>query len=408
MSHCAARIPTILFCVIAQALTVVSPLRAQPQVSNDPNELKRNSDALVREKRYLEAAPLLEQLIKLGVADAGTHFNLGFGLVAEAATTSDSAKRAALRIRARNEFIQAKVLGEKAPITDAMIEGLPADGSDAKPFSENKAANDLMNGAEALFSQGKMDEALAAYQKSLEMDPKLYHAALFSGDVYMHLGNFDQAEVWYQKAIAIDPTKEVGYRYSATPLMKQQKYDLARDRYVEAYIREPYNKFAIAGLMQWGQVTKTQIGNPQINIPTDVSFDEKGNANVKLDASALLGGKNDGSFAWIVYGGTRSIWRKEKFAKTFPQEKQYRHSLEEETEALRGVLSMATKDKKVKQLSPSLAKLKQLNDKGLLESYILLARADEGISADYPDYLAHNHDKLSQYVMEYVLTNGRK
>ena len=309
---------------------------------------------------------------------------------------------------ARNEFIQAKVLGEKAPITDAMIEGLPADGSDAKPFSENKAANDLMNGAEALFSQGKMDEALAAYQKSLEMDPKLYHAALFSGDIYMHQGNFDQAEVWYQKAIAIDPTKEVGYRYSATPLMKQQKYDLARDRYVEAYIREPYSKFAIAGLMQWGQVTKTQIGNPQINIPTDVTFDEKGNANVKLDASALLGGKNNGSFAWIVYGGTRSIWRKEKFAKTFPQEKQYRHSLEEETEALRGVLSMATKDKKVKQLSPSLAKLKQLDDKGLLESYILLARADEGISADYPDYLAHNHDKLRLYVMEYVLTNGGK
>src|SRR5258708_6053472 len=193
-----------------------------------------------------------------------------------------------------------------------------------------------MNQGEAIFSQGKLDEALADYQKALLMDPKLYEAALFCGDVYTQKADFNQAEASYQKAIAIDPNRETAYRYSATPLMKQQKYDLARDRYIEAFIAEPYSKFSAAGLTQWANVTKTKVGHPAIDIPTTVTYDEKGDAKINLDGGALLGGgKSDGSFAWISYGGTRTLWHKEKFVKAFPNEKTYRHSLAEETDALR-------------------------------------------------------------------------
>ena len=59
--------------------------------------------------------------------------------------------------------------------------------------------------AEAFFSQGKHAEALKNYQKALQLDPKLYEAVLFSGDVYTQKGDFAQTEPWYQKAIAIDP-----------------------------------------------------------------------------------------------------------------------------------------------------------------------------------------------------------
>jgi hypothetical protein len=161
-------------------------------------------------------------------------------------------------------------------------------------------------------------------------------------------------------------------------------------------------------LGQWGNVTKTPLGHPKIDIPTNVTFDEKGDAKINLDAGMLLGGKDDGSFAWIVYGGTRSLWHKEKFAKTFPDEKAYRHSLNEEVEALRGVISAATSEKKVKKLSSALAKLNELDSKGLLEAYILLAKPDDGIAADYPNYRVQNRDKLRRYVVEYVLTNGGK
>jgi tetratricopeptide (TPR) repeat protein len=262
--------------------------------------------------------------------------------------------------------------------------------------------------AEAFFAQGKLDEALKDYQKALGLDPKLYHAALFAGDVFMQKGDFAQGEVWYKRAIEIDPNKETAYRYSATPLMKQGKTEAARDLYVEAFITEPYNQFARAGLLQWAQVTETPLAHPSIDIPTDVTFDDKGNAKINLDAGALLGGKDDGSFAWISYGATRSTWRKEQFAKKFPREPTYRHSLAEEAEALRSVITLATADKKVKNLSSALRKLKKLNDEGLLEAYILLARPDEGISRDHPAYLQENRDKLRRYMIEYVVTGGGK
>ncbi|MCA1817430.1 MAG: tetratricopeptide repeat protein [Acidobacteria bacterium] len=265
-----------------------------------------------------------------------------------------------------------------------------------------------MNKAEASFSLGKLDDALANYQKALQLDPRLYEAALFSGDVYTQRGDYAQAEVWYQKAISIDPNRETAWRYSATPLMKQHKYDVARDRYVEAYINEPYNRLAGGGLTQWSQITQTRIGHPEIEIPTNVTYNDKGEPQINLDASALLGGKDDGSFTWISYGATRTEWYKEKFAKTFPSERAYRHSLAEEADALRSVISLAASDKKVKTLSPVIAALKKLDDAGLLEAYILLARPDRGIAQDYAAYRQQNRDKLRRYVVEYVLTGGGK
>ena len=390
----------LLFCVFSYC----SPVSGQ--TGDSIADLKAKILDLTRQTKYTEALPLLEKIVVAEPNNAEMQFYLGFALVAQAMNTKEEPERKALRLRARSAFLRAKELNIQEPLVDALIAAIPLDGADGAAFSQNIAANSLMTEAEAFFAQGKLDQALSSYQKALELDPKLYHAALFAGDVFMQKEDFAQAEIWYQRAIAIDPNRETAYRYSATPLMKQGKTELARDRYIEAFITEPYNKFARAGLVQWAQITKTSLAHPVIDIPTDVTFDEKGNANINLNANALLGGKDDGSFAWISYGATRSTWRKEQFAKKFPQEPVYRHSLAEEVDALRSVITLATVDKKVKNLSPSLAKLKKLNDDGLLEAYILLARADEGISKDHPAYLQANREKLRRYVIEYVVTGG--
>ena len=397
------RFAVLLFCLTTAWPSAVT----SAQTSESVEEMKVRVAALMKETKFTEALPLLEKLVVAEPNEPQTHYYLGNALLGQAANSKDQQARKSLRIRARQAFIRSKELGIGQPNIDAMIQGLPADGSDGAAFSQNYEANALMDQAEGLFAQGKMDAALNNYQKALALDPKLYHAALFSGDVFMQKEDFAQAEIWYQKAIAIDPNKETAWRYSATPLMKQQKYDQARDRYIEAYISEPYNRFTAAGLTQWAQATRASLAHPQINIPTNVTFDEKGNANISLGADTLLGeGKEDGSFAWISYGASRSLWHKEKFARAFPNEQTYRHSLLEEAEALRGVISMATGDKATKKLSTTLAKLKKLNDEGLLEAYILLARPDQGIARDHPAYLKDNRDKLRRYVVTYVVTGG--
>lgn len=401
MSH--RKLLITLLTLLFLSVVIASPIQAQ---TDGTAELKRQASGLLKENKYTEALPLLERIAAAEPNDGETQFYLAFALLGQAHNTKDGATRKALRVRARQAFVKAKSLNFSEPKLDALILSLPEDGSDAPGFTSNSEANHLMDEGEALFSQGKSEEALKKYQAALQLDPKLYHAALFCGDIYLQKADYANAEIWYQKAIAIDPNKETAYRYSATPLMKQRKTDEARDRYIEAFIVEPYNRFARGGLIQWAQATQTSLAHPDIAIPTDVTFDEKGDAKINLDAGALLGGKDDGSFAWISYGATRSTWRKEKFAKTFPNEKTYRHSLAEEADALRSVISVATADKKDKKLSPSLTRLKKLDEEGLLESYILLARPDDGIAQDHAAYLKQNRDKLRRYMVQYVVTGG--
>jgi hypothetical protein len=165
-------------------------------------------------------------------------------------------------------------------------------------------------------------------------------------------------------------------------------------------------------LLQWGQETKQVLAHPKIDIPTNISFDEKGNSKINIEAGSLAGDKDDPSgAAWLAYGITRVAWHKEKFHKAYPGEAEYRHSLAEEADALRSVLAVATEAKSSSsgnktELSPSLKMLKKLNDEGLLEAYILLAHVDRGIAQDYPVYLKTNRDKLRRYVTDYVAKGG--
>lgn len=377
-----------------------------PGQTGDLEQEKQKAAALISEQKYIEALPLLEKIVAAEPNNGEMHFYLGFALIAKAndIDTPAAEARRNLRVRARASFVRAQQLGYDKPLVEAMISSLPPDGSEGAAFSANAAAEAIMKVAEAHFSKGELDQALKNYQQALVLDQKLYHAALFSGDVYLRRNDFEQAEFWYQKAIAIDPNRETAYRYSATPLMRQRKYDQARDRYIEAYITEPYNRFTISGISQWAEATNTRLAHPQIEVPVTVTFKENGDANINLDPTVL--NQDDGSFAWIGYGTTRTGWRKEKFAKTFPKEAVYRHSLAEEADALRSVLNIATSDKRTKTLSPSLARLKKLNDEGLLEAYLLLARADQGIAQDHPAYLASNRAVLRRYVMEYVVRGG--
>ena len=387
--------------LIGLTLTFAAPAFAQ---SGDLEQTKRQAAALINDLKYVEAFPLLEKIVAAEPDNPEMQYYLGFALIAKGNETTDPTSRKNFRVRARSAFVRAKQLGYDAPLVDALVTSMPPDGSEGAPFSSNAAAEAIMKTAEARYSKGELDDALKNYQRALVLDPKLYHAALFSGDVYLHKNNFEQAEFWYQRAISIDPNRETAYRYSATPLMRQRKFDQARDRYVEAYITEPYNRFTASGLTQWAQATNTPLGHPPIDYPVTVTFKDNGDAEIRMDPTAL--GQEDGTFAWMGYGPARIAWRKEKFARTFPKETAYRHSLAEEVDALRSVISVAAGDKRTKTLNPSLARLKKLNDEGLLEAYLLMARADQGIAQDHRAYLATNRALLRRYVIEYVLRRG--
>src|SRR6185295_977075 len=201
MSHRTLLITLLTLLLLSMA--IAAQIQAQTESTA---ELKQRASELVKENKFTDALPILEKIAATEPNDGETQFFLAFALLGQSKNTKDDAARKGLRARARQAFVKAKSLNYNEPKLDALILSLPEDGSDSPGgFTSNTKANQLMEEAEALFSQGKQDEALKKYQEALELDPKLYHAALFSGDVYMQKGDFAKTEIWYQKAIAIDP-----------------------------------------------------------------------------------------------------------------------------------------------------------------------------------------------------------
>lgn len=361
-------------------------------------QMQEKAAELLSQSKPVEALPWLEKIVAAQPNDMNNQFYYAFCLIAKATQANDAAERKQLRIRARNAFLKSKELGKPASEVDGFIQGIQADGSDPGAFSDDPESNAATEAGEKAFTSGKLDEALEHYKRALTLDPKNYHAALFAGDMYLKKDDYSNAEIWYQKAIAIDPFKETAHRYSATPLMKKKKYDQALDRYIEAWIVEPYSKFSVRGMLQWGEATNTKLAHPKIDVPKiTVGADGKTNSTVNISPLA-----DDGSIAWIMYVTTRELWRKEKFAKTYPKEKEYRHSLAEEAEALREVVN-GTKTFKAKKLNEQIELIAKLDKEGLLESYILMAIPDNGIAEDHAAYVRSNRDKMRQYVKKYVV-----
>jgi tetratricopeptide (TPR) repeat protein len=384
---------------------------------------KQRAAKLLDESKTLQALPIYEKLAAQNPKDSEVQFYLGFCIIARTAGTKDPATRKQERARARSYLARAKELGMSDALLDQMLASIPPDGGEMPKFSSNPEAENAMDDGESAYARGELDKALAAYTRALLIDPKLYHAALFAGDMQFKRGHnstdaaersalFDKAGEWFSKAIAIDPDRETAYRYWGDALLEYGKDDEARTKFIDAIVADPYNQLVYSGLSKWGQKNQVQLGHPRIDILSSATSTKPGETNITIDETALKGG-DDGSGAWIMYGMTRALWsnqkdgsRSEKFAKAYPSESVYRHSLAEELEALQGVAVVVKeqmKGKSVKKLTPSLENLIRLNDAGLLEAYILFAKPDKGIARDYNAYRKANHDKLRRYWLEVVI-----
>ncbi|HEX8771972.1 MAG TPA: tetratricopeptide repeat protein [Pyrinomonadaceae bacterium] len=386
-----------LLALFGLLLSGVTTLGATGQQTGAYESERERAFQLYEEGKHLEALPILEKLAEANPSDGPVLQELAFSLITYSATLPDKEARKKIRARARSIFVRAVNLNYNVEVLQPMIAVIPPDGGETD-FSANKQAETAMREGESAFAQTKYDQALAAYQRAMQIEPKLYEAPLFIADVYFLRKQWNQAAEWYAKAIAIDPNRETAYRYWSDALLKEGKMAASRIKAIEAIIAEPYNQRAWVGLIQWAQVNSVKLAHPRIAPPN-----EEADTNFVIDPQALK--SEDGSMNWTLYKKERAGWNEKRFAREFPKEKVYRHSLLEEALALRAVAEAASKDLKtgkVKALDPALTTLVKLNEDGLLEAYILLARADEGIAQDYEAYRAANRDKLKRYLAEYV------
>jgi tetratricopeptide (TPR) repeat protein len=364
---------------------------------------------LFKDAKFNEALPLFEQLAAKYPEDPEVLEKFGLLVIGQTAYLKEPNARKEARRRGREILVRAQKLGADSALLKSMIEGLPADGGDDKGFSTKKEVDDAMREGEAAFAKRDMPKALEMYQHALLLDPTLYEAALYTGDVYYAQADQRKASEWFGRAASLNPDRETAYRYWGDSLMKQGKATEAGEKFVEAYIAEPYSRLARAGFLNWAQKVNIAIAHPQVEVPASVTAKGEGEITINLDPNALKKDDKGGSAAaWLTYSLIRASWPQTEFAKQYPNEKQYRHSLKEEAAAFRAAIKVIDeqKNKDLEKVDRSLRLIARLDKEGFLEAFILLAMPDAGIANDFVAYRKNNLDTLRRYVKQYVLTGG--
>jgi len=385
--------------LVIAALSIAALARNDDQPGSNPK--REHAVELYTQGKMVDAMPLLEELASENPKDAGVFELWGASVLGYADTLSDPELRKKSRVRARSILLRAQALGDNSDLLTTLLRNLPEDGS-FSAYSENKDVDAAMQQAEADFARGDLEKARQGYLRAHLLDPNNYYAPLFIGDSYFKEHQPAYADQWFREAVRIDANKETAYRYWGDALLSAGKVDDARTKYIEAIVADPYNQSSWNGLRNW--LKRSKVNLTWINLKDGVAVEVKdGKTNISLDSSLpkddpLLGG-------WLAYGMSRALWMSQKFAKEYPKESSYRHSLKEETESLHMLIAVSTEVAAKKKTSPDgpLATLAQIEKAGLLDPFVLLNRADAGIAQDYSRYRESNRDKISRYLNEFVV-----
>jgi tetratricopeptide (TPR) repeat protein len=382
-------------CVALLLLAQADPQAAYP--------VKRAQAAeLFNRGARLEALPLLEDLIKADPDDAQMLVALAACLVEHAATLRDPEAAGKERLRARDFLDRGMRLGNSSTLAlnlSDLLDKLPQSG--AFRLSDNPAVEAAMESGEAAFSRRDFAAAIKSYSRALALDPKNYTAALFMGNTYDKESRFDRGAEWYQRAIQLDPNIETAYRYYADMLAKQGNMRAARAMLIHAAVAEPYNRMVWRELHAWATLNNTHINEIFVAVPAPAKEQPDGFRESPEIAAA-----------WQAYRDVSARWKHDgaEFRRHFPAEKEYRHSLPEEVDALTAaarVLKKLSEDDETAALvgaESGTGLLLRLYEARAIEPYVLFSLGDRGIARDYAGYRAANRDKLEAYLDEFVVS----
>lgn len=94
------------------------------------------------------------------------------------------------------------------------------------------------------FDLGQLDDAVASYEKSVELDPEFLKAYVNLGSAYDEMGLLDKALTTYEKALELDPNEEKTLCNIGGVYFKQRQIDKALASFQHALEANPGSQLA--------------------------------------------------------------------------------------------------------------------------------------------------------------------
>ena len=114
---------------------------------------------------------------------------------------------------------------------------------------------------ELLLAKGELPDAAEAFQKALEIDPKLQRTRMKLGQVFMYLGRMDEAQVLKTEFMELSrDNQEIA---KAAELESQEKFSEAEQIYRQILTRNPDN---VAAMRLWGRLGIQQEKYPDAEV----------------------------------------------------------------------------------------------------------------------------------------------
>jgi tetratricopeptide (TPR) repeat protein len=146
----------------------------------------------------------------LGLAQGQTHW-LAAGRAAE---WRNSGKEAAELLRFDFKTAPMKTAGAEKPPSHAHPSEPSREGAPDAEAAKRREASDLLKRGVALESAGKLEESVAAHERSLALNPQLVQAHINLISLFGRTGRAEKAEGHYRAALAINPDlPEIHYNY---------------------------------------------------------------------------------------------------------------------------------------------------------------------------------------------------
>jgi tetratricopeptide (TPR) repeat protein len=196
-------------------------LRLQPDMSPAYNNLGLT---LMWQNRLEEAITSIRRAIELTPTLADAHNNLGLALAARGQTTDAvECYRRALQFDPNHQNAQTnlnRALGQSA-------QRPPGSPWTSPPSNADRQAEAYNEQAVQYFHEGRLQDAIAAFQQAIRVQPNHADAHGNLGNIYYYQGRHDEAVASYRRAIALNPTSGLFHSNLGNVLAEQKKFEEA-------------------------------------------------------------------------------------------------------------------------------------------------------------------------------------